>query len=192
MKLMLKNQRCYKQHITSSDQYNQDDGEELEEGEGEKADEGEKESESEKEGNDRDWDSMYMPERIDKNRIGKEDGNENEGGHYVDGDDIEEFGRNEDNGNGMDGDHSEEFGGKDDEGRNREGSCSVEQAATTGLAGTKKGKVTYNDKPATTTTTRVAGKRKKVDGGGGDQVASRSAPLTKRALLKRKYSKKKD
>ncbi|KAF8812168.1 hypothetical protein BYT27DRAFT_7335841 [Phlegmacium glaucopus] len=167
MKSMLKNRRCYKQRITSSDQYNQDDGEELEEGEGEKADEGEKESESEKEGNDSDWDSMYMPERISK-----EDGNKNEGGHDVDGDDIEELGRNEDNGNGMDGDDIEEFGGKDDEGRNGEGSCSVEQAAATGLARTKKRKVTHNDEPATTTTTRAAGKRKKVDGSGGDQVAS--------------------
>ncbi|KAF8804333.1 hypothetical protein BYT27DRAFT_7340269 [Phlegmacium glaucopus] len=214
MKLMLKNQRCYKQRITSSDQYNQDDGEELEEGPRSIPfylstsllntqvsvllllfrklyyplhDEGEKESESEKEGNDSDWDSMYMPERI-----GKEDGNENEGGHNVDGDDIEEFGRNEDDGNGMDGDDIEEFGRKDDEGRNGEGSCSIEQAAATGLARTKKRKVTHNDKPATTTTTRAAGKRKKVDSSGGDQVASRSAPLTKRALLKRKYSKKKD
>ncbi|KAF8809840.1 hypothetical protein BYT27DRAFT_7254181 [Phlegmacium glaucopus] len=155
MKLMLKNQCCYKQHIASSDQYNQDDGEELEEGEGEKVDEGEKESESEKEGNDSDWDSMYMPERIDKNGISKEDGNENEGRHNVDGDDIVEFGRNEDNGNGMDGDDIEECGGKDDEGRNGEGSCSVEQAAATGLAGTKKRKVTHNDKPATTTITRA-------------------------------------
>jgi len=50
--------------------------------------------------------------------------------------------------------------------------------------------VTHNDELATTT--RAAGKRKKLDGSGGDQVASRSAPLTKKALPKRKYSKKKD
>jgi hypothetical protein len=190
MKSLLKNRRCYKQRIGSSDQYNdgegleegkelekdgeesEKDGEELEkdseeleneEGEDSEEEESEKENESEKEkeGNDDNWESVYMPETIDENGIGK-DGNGNEGGNSADEDDLQAFGGNDDG----------------------EGSRSVERTAATGLASTRKRKVTQDDELATTT--RAAGKRKKVDSSGGDQVASRSAPSTKKALPKRR------
>ena len=138
-----------------------EEGEELEKEQGEELEQGkelEKEQgeESEKEESDNDWENMYLPKKIDKNGIGK-DGNESEGM-----------------------DNAREFGGNND----GEGSHSIEHTAATGLARTRKRKVTHDDKPVTTT--RAAGKRKKVDNGGGDQVASRSVPSTKKALSKRR------
>jgi hypothetical protein len=140
-----------------------------------------------------DWDAMYM-EHVKEKQIGSDDENENgsedrdgveSGGEDRDGvesggedrveDEVENGSDSEDAGEDKD---EEEFGGNDDEGRNGEGSRSAKQAGT-------KRKVIPDDELAPAT--RAKKIQKKTNGSEGYQAA---AQPTKKALPKRKYSKR--